>query len=413
MKLLMKRIIISTVIVLTIGQSFFFSVASAVQPWTGNPWTGDTWTGDSWEGKTWTGDSWEGESWEGDGTTGDGTSGDGTTGDGTGGDGTTGDGTGGDGTTGDGTSGDGTTGDGTSGDGTTGDGTSGEGTTGDGTGGDGTTGDGTGGNGTTGDGTGGNGTTGDGTGGDVTSGNGPSFTGPDGFEVFNYVAKDVILGQVSLAGDSLTSSSGEMGRGSAFFLSGVLLNGLKLGIDSPILEGISDANDAAANGFTAAQSINTIQSARTASQAATVGGAVGGAATAGSAAMGALGKLNVVAAVGGTVLGGIDTYQKTFGEGGAIDTFNDSSVSGADKTVAVTDATASLGSTLMSAGVVAAAIPGGQAIGAGIVVAGAALWGASKLTGYVAKNWGSIKGAASKAGDAISKGWNSFTGLFS
>lgn len=64
----------------------------------------------------------------------------------------------------------------------------------------------------------------------------------------------------------------------------------------------------------------------------------------------------------------------------------------------------------MSAGGVAAAIPGGQAIGAGLVVAGAAIWGASKLTGYVAKNWDSIKNTASKVGGAISKGWNALFG---
>ncbi|WP_135505690.1 hypothetical protein [Planococcus koreensis] len=357
MENLMKRSVVIAIILLTVAQSFFYSVAAAsVQPWSGNSWTGDTWSGDTWEGtpwqgNTWTGDTWQGDTWQGDGTSGDGTSGDGTSGDGTSGDGTSGDGTSGDGTSGDSTSGDGT----------------------------------------------------DGTATDANE-------GPTGYEVFNYIGKDVLLGQVELVGESMTDGgSGMAGSAMKYLASSVLLNGLKLGVNNPVVETVTFGIDAYDKGETV---VAAVQGARTATQASAAGAtAMQGAAVA-APAMGALGKLNVATAAAGVVFGTVETFGEVFGEGGAYDTWHDSNASGAKKTAEISDATASFGSTLMSAGVVAAAIPGGQALGVGLVIGGAALWGVSKLTGYVANNWTGIKSTASKVGSKIADGWNSFTGLF-
>jgi hypothetical protein len=203
--------------------------------------------------------------------------------------------------------------------------------------------------------------------------------------------------------------SGMAGSAMKYLASSVLLNGLKLGVNNPIVETVTFGIDAFDKGEMV---VGAVQGARTATQASAVGAtAMQGAAVA-APAMGALGKLNVATAAAGVVFGTVETYGEIFGKGGAVDTWNDSNASGAEKTAEISDATASFGSTLMSAGVVTAAFPGAQAIGAGLVVAGAAIWGASKLTGYVAKNWTGIKNTASKVGSKIADGWNSFTGLF-
>lgn len=421
-----KRIFALTAILLIVVQSFFSSVAFAVQPWTGNTWSGDTWSGDTWsgdtwegtpwEGNTWSGDTWSGngtngESWQGDGTDGSGTNGNGTSGDGTAGDGTSGNGTNGDGTGGNGTSGNGTSGNGTSGNGTSGDGTGSNGTSGNGTDGSGTNSDGTSGNGTTGDGTSGNGSSGDGSTGNGTSGNaGNDYSKtPTPYEVAKYIGNDVILGQVQLAADSYAPDAVDsMGGNTSSFLRSTLFNGLKLGINSPILDFASDVSDGVDVYQDAKGAISTLTSGTNiATNTTAAGSMMNGAAQAGSSAMGALGKLNVATAAVGTVLGVVDTSMNI---GKAFDVFGDDNTTAVERTVAVTDATESLGSTLMSAGGVAAAIPGGQAIGAGLVVAGAAIWGASKLTSYVAKNWDGIKNTASKVSGAISKGWNALFG---
>ncbi|WP_174614159.1 hypothetical protein [Virgibacillus ihumii] len=128
----------------------------------------------------------------------------------------------------------------------------------------------------------------------------------------------------------------------------------------------------------------------------------------------ALSKFNVAAAAIGTVASGA----KTIGEiRNASDVLN-SNASGADKTAAVADATASAGNTLMNAGVVTSAVPvPGARVAGGIMVAGGAvLWGASKATKYVAENWNSIKETGKKVWEGTKniakKGWDAVTGLF-
>jgi hypothetical protein len=92
-------------------------------------------------------------------------------------------------------------------------------------------------------------------------------------------------------------------------------------------------------------------------------------------------KLNVGVAAVGTVMGGIDTV-KSFQEG---------------KTV---DGIGNLGSTLMNAGVVAAAIPGAQAAAPFIIAGGAILYGGA----MVVKHSDTIAKAAKKTWDYAKKG---------
>ncbi|WP_279401390.1 hypothetical protein [Piscibacillus salipiscarius] len=104
---------------------------------------------------------------------------------------------------------------------------------------------------------------------------------------------------------------------------------------------------------------------------------------------------------------------------GSIANFNDLSGSGAtgsELTAAGAKVGEGVGSTLMNAGVIASAVPGGQLVGAGMVATGAVVWLGSKATGAIARRWkGSVKetaksmwnGAKDKASNAISKvkGW--------
>lgn len=88
-----------------------------------------------------------------------------------------------------------------------------------------------------------------------------------------------------------------------------------------------------------------------------------------------------------------------------------------DTPTAVADVTASLGSTLMNGGAVAAAIPGGQVIGAGMAAVGAGIWVVSKGVKLFADNWqgglwSTTKHIAKKAGEKIKKGWNKVKSFF-
>src|SRR5690606_12631222 len=208
-----------------------------------------------------------------------------------------------------------------------------------------TNGNGTSGNGSNGDGTNGNGTNGDGSSGNGTNGgeggNNDSSNSPTPWDVASYIGNDVILGQVELASESFNADAADtMGGSTNSFLRSTLLNGLKRGIDNPILDFASDVSDGVDVYQDARGAISTLTSgANIATNTSAAGSVMSGAAQAGSSAMGALGKLNVATAAVGTVFGAVDTYNNT---ANAIEVFQDSNSTGADRTVAVTDATASL-----------------------------------------------------------------------
>ncbi len=126
-------------------------------------------------------------------------------------------------------------------------------------------------------------------------------------------------------------------------------------------------------------------------------------------------KFNVATAAVGTAYSGVKTFNKWQNASDVMD----SNASGAEKTAAVADVGESAGNTLMSAGVVTSAtpIPGARVAGGVMVAGGAVLWGASKVTKAVAKNWDSIKDTGKKAWEGTKniakKGWDAVTGLFS
>jgi hypothetical protein len=108
--------------------------------------------------------------------------------------------------------------------------------------------------------------------------------------------------------------------------------------------------------------------------------------------MGALSKFNFVTS---GINAGISAYKTGSSLADAIN-ISKSGASGSEVTAAYADVGSNLGETLMSLGGVAAAIPGGQAVGAGLAIAGAGIFVVSKTTKFVAKNWDTISGGISK-----------------
>ncbi|WP_067724809.1 hypothetical protein [Oceanobacillus damuensis] len=246
---------------------------------------------------------------------------------------------------------------------------------------------------------------------------------PKGYDIGKYIVKDVVLGQVNYVGDVLTYENmtslgydAKMNYGGSLY-KGLLLNGIKLSINDKTLFDIYDTGTHIADGYSAVQDYQT---ARNLSNITTSGSALADAAntvsnvTPSAGAVGAISKLNIGAAAIGTGIAAFETGYKT---GQAYNVLT-SDASGAEKTSAVADATGSLGDTLMNAGVVASAIPGGQAVGAGMVAVGAGIWVVSKGVKLFAENWkgdlgSTTKSIVNKAGNKVKDGWNWLKGKFS
>ncbi len=108
-------------------------------------------------------------------------------------------------------------------------------------------------------------------------------------------------------------------------------------------------------------------------------------------AVGALSKFNIAASAVGTVLSGIDTYNK-------IDTFTDvlgSNASTPDKVAAGADIGAGVGNMMMNASIAVAAV--NPVVGLGVGAAGAGVWLASRATKFVSKNWKGFNGDTLKS----------------
>ncbi|KIL53670.1 hypothetical protein KP77_01650 [Jeotgalibacillus alimentarius] len=65
MKGTVRKIPAILMILFIVTQSFFYSYSLAVTPWNGNTWSGNTWSGNTWSGQTWEGSTWEGHKWKG------------------------------------------------------------------------------------------------------------------------------------------------------------------------------------------------------------------------------------------------------------------------------------------------------------------------------------------------------------
>ncbi|WP_345242926.1 hypothetical protein [Pontibacillus salipaludis] len=249
------------------------------------------------------------------------------------------------------------------------------------------------------------------------------------YNASKYVMKNVIGGSASLIGDlqgyetkQQLGLGGKVNYGGRFY-SNLLVGGFKLGAgDNPYSQGIANAygvGTRAYDGFmagkdmikakrftglsediySATRTMNQLDSSKTAQQI--VSGA--------RAPYGAISKLNAVSAGIGAGFAAYETWVNT---DRAIDVLQ-SDASMSDKVSVTTDATASVGDTLMNAGMVATAIPGFQAIGLGVTAIGAGIWVASKGV----KHWGSIKKAAgtaiNKASDVMNSTFKTVKGWFS
>lgn len=402
---LIKKILVSLAIIFVIFQPVLTPISYAVGPWEGNTWEGNPWEGDSWDGNDvkWSGDTWQGDSWEGNAWDSESALWSGNPWEGNSWDGTE------------------TNGSGTNGNGTNGNGTDGSGTNGNGTNGNGTNGSDTNGNGTNGNGTNGSGTVSNGTNGEGSAEEYPKL--PNEYNVGKYIVNDVIMGQAKLIGDFQTyQNMKDLGHNTKFnyggrFYSNILMNGVKLGVGNNAINSMYDTYTHVADGVKGVQDFRNARQFASMADSAQDLANMGNNFTPPPASVGALSKLNVAAAVVGT---GVSAFETGYKGAKAYDVVT-SDASGAEKTSAVADATASLGNTLMNAGVVTSAIPGGQAIGAGMVAVGAGVWVVSKGVKLFADNWkGNLwdtgKHLAKKAGNAIkdvaSSAWDTVTGWF-
>ncbi|MDV2581454.1 hypothetical protein [Alkalibacillus haloalkaliphilus] len=226
---------------------------------------------------------------------------------------------------------------------------------------------------------------------------------PESYDIGKFVLNDVMMGQVNLMGDLVTRQNIiEMGHTppnmnyGIDFRKNLVLNGLRLGVGDHYVFDTVEAYETVNAGV---EGYRQFTNARAAQQGA---GTLADVATDmrtgynSPASLGALSKFNVAAAAVGT---GFSAFETGFNTAKAVDVLT-SDASGVDKTVAVSEATGSLGSTVMNAGVVVGAIPGMQAAGGIMIAGGAAVWVASRGTRFVANHW---KGNVKDTGKAM---WN-------
>lgn len=133
--------------------------------------------------------------------------------------------------------------------------------------------------------------------------------------------------------------------------------------------------------------------------------------------MGALSKFNAG-------LAGLNSFVSAYKTGESISAFmnlNDN-VSGTVRAAAGADIGENIGDTIMSAGALAMAVPGGQALGLGVTAVGAGVYAISKGVKLFANNWkgdlwSTTKSIGNKAANSVKnaakKTWSTVTGFFS
>ncbi|SET34431.1 hypothetical protein SAMN05216389_10981 [Oceanobacillus limi] len=241
------------------------------------------------------------------------------------------------------------------------------------------------------------------------------FYDSTGFKTAEYVLKDVVNGSVNWLNDGINYSVAldkglnPPGYGAGRYFTDLLFNSFRIGYGD---SGFFDAYDLTTKSLDGISAYNDFKAATNWSSLSNTAGnlrSYGDTITNAAGKMGALSKFNLATAAIGTVTSSFKT----------VDSFVDSyktlqsDASGAEKTAAVAKSGENLGEFLMNSGAVASFIPGGQAVGAGMVAVGAGVWVVSKGVNIVAKNWDGIKSKAKKAGNAIKKGWNTVKGWFS
>nr|WP_259548366.1 hypothetical protein [Heyndrickxia oleronia] len=232
---------------------------------------------------------------------------------------------------------------------------------------------------------------------------------PYGYEVAKYVGNDIIGGQIGMIGDFMENPNQFPAGSAGSFYTNLVLNGVKVGMGDKTpwyINGASETVDAYSkvkDGSTAAMKLyNTLNPAGTIGSTQTRGAITG-------LNVGAVSKFNVVTSAIGA---GYGAFETGFKGAKAIDVLK-SNADSSKKVSAVADATASLGETMMNAGVVLEYFPGTQVAGTVLIAGGAVIWGASKLTKLAADNWDKIVKVKDKAAKAISNGWKKVKGWFS
>lgn len=246
---------------------------------------------------------------------------------------------------------------------------------------------------------------------------------PFEYDAAKFVVNGVILGQAEMMNNLATYENGSISARPTpgGFYKNVLINGVKLSAgDNAYVKGAANAYDSythAAEGIKAANIYRDVRAIRNAS-----GGGLASqtrsltsvSESALNISNGAVSKFNVAAAGIGAGFSAIETG---FNTAKAINVYN-SDASASEKVTATADATASLGDTIMNAGIVATAIPGGQAVGLGMTAAGAAIWLGSKGVKLFSSNWKGSLGKTTreigrKAKEGIGKAYNKVKGWFS
>lgn len=397
---MLNRIAALFALIIILFQTFALP-AAAVQPWKGDPWKGNSWTGDSWEGDTWQGDSWEGKSWDGDSWQGDSWSQD----PGQGGSDWNGLDFDGNPWNTPGYNGNPWNTPGYNGDPWNAPGYNGNPWNTPGYNGNPWNTPGYNGNPWNTPGYNGNPWNTPGYNGNLwntpgyngSGGGGPGAipdnagSGPSAYDITKLIANDYVGGQIRMIGDYMEGGhTGFYSSGS--FMTGLLLNGIKTGMGdkSPwAINAAADGKQAVDMGYYSYKAGKAVYDLRTGVDLANV--AARGSSTAAASSFASISKFSAVGAGIAAVFSGYETGVKAVN---AIDVLK-SGASGAEKTAATADATASFGETLFNVGAVATAFPGGQVAGAVMMGSGAVIWGASKVTKFIAD--GSAKKALKKA----------------
>lgn len=204
--------------------------------------------------------------------------------------------------------------------------------------------------------------------------------GISGLDAAKYVINDVAGTTVVYAG-TMDAALREMDPNSAAFnrhlinttvgfKAGLLTGGYKMAVKGTSIEWTADLYDVGEKGVMSAQSAYALGKF----SAGKIAAATGRSASFASTAFQPVSKLNAGVAAVGAVTSGIEAGTKWYA---AYNAETD-----AERNQAMGEFFGATGETLMNAGVVAAAIPGGQVIGAGLVVVGGAMWLGSTIYKY-------------------------------
>ncbi|MDW2879573.1 MULTISPECIES: hypothetical protein [Bacillaceae] len=225
----------------------------------------------------------------------------------------------------------------------------------------------------------------------------------DPYKVTKYVGDTIINGQVKMIHDAVKDPEkfNVNFPSRTNYLTRVAVNGFKLGFEGSVpADMLLYGHDSADKYFKVKDSLDTLRKARLAlnDTSALSPASSSTLETASSVSkMSPLAKLNFATAGISAGFAAVDTYKgfKSIGD----------AKSGQEKGEAIGTTMASGGDFLMNAGTMMTAIPipAVQAVGAGVIMVGGALWAAGTATKLISRHWDKITGAAKKVVDFRNK----------